>query len=110
VAELPYPLRREPEQARHADELRQRLRLELVELRDPARLDELPQARLDPGADPRQLAGAPCRHERGHVGGRGADQLGGATVRAHGVVARSVQVEQRGERLQAVGESGVVHD
>ena len=43
VAELAHPLRREPEQARHADELRQRLRLELLQLRQLARLDELAQ-------------------------------------------------------------------
>ena len=109
MPELAHPLRRDPEQRRDADELRQRLRLQLVELGDPARLDELAQARVDSRADPGQLARAPGAHERGHVGRGRADQVGRAPVRAHGVVPRSVQVEQGGEGVEPFRERGVVH-
>ena len=110
MAELAHPLRRDAEQRRDADELRQRLRLQLVQLGDPAGLDELAQPRLDSGADPGQLAHAALAHERGDVGRRRADQVGRAAVRAHGVVAGAVQVEQGGEGLEALGEGRVVHD
>ena len=92
------------------DELRQRLRLQLVELGDPAGLDELSEAPLDARADSGQLARPPCAHERRHVRGRRADQLRRTPVCAHGVRAGAVQLEQGGERLEALGEGGVVHD
>ena len=64
VPDLAHPLRRDAEQRRNADELRQRLRLQLVQLGDPSRLDELAQPRLDPRPDPAQLAHATLAHER----------------------------------------------
>ena len=63
-----------------------------------------------PGPDPGQLPGSPLPDERRHVGGRRADQIGRPAVGAHGVVAGAVQVEQGGERLEALGEGCVVHD
>ena len=48
--------RAEPEIAAEADERRGELALELGQLLDRAGLDELAQPRLDPGADPAQLA------------------------------------------------------
>ena len=99
-----------PSSARDADELRQRLRLELVQLGDLAGLDELAQPRLDPGPDPGQLAHAALADELGDVGRRRADQLRRPPVGAHGVVAGPVQVEQSGEGVEALGERRVVHD
>ena len=110
MAELTHPLGREAEQARDADELRQRLCLQLLQLRQLARLDELAQPLLDPGPDPGKLAHAPGADERGDVGRRRADQLRGAAIRADGVVARAVQVEQSGEGIQPFGEVRVRHD
>ena len=91
VPELAHPLRRDAEQRGDADELRERLRLQLVQLCDAPGLDQLAQPRLDPGADAGQLARTPGSHERGHVGGRRADQVGRATVGAHGVVAEPLR-------------------
>ena len=59
LRDLDRALRAEPEVAAEADERRSELALELGQLRDRARLDELAQARLDPGPDPAQLAHAP---------------------------------------------------
>ena len=99
-----------PSSARDADELGQRLRLELVQLGDAAGLDELPQPRLDARPDAGQLPRPSLPDECGHVGRRRADQVGRAAVRAHGVVAGAVQVEQGREGLEALGEGCVVHD
>ena len=110
MPELAHPLRRDAEQRSHADELRQRLRLELVQLGDAAGLDELAEPGLDAGADTGQLPHTSLPHERGHIGGRRADQVGRSAVRAHGVVAGAVEVEQGGEGVEAIGEGGVVHD
>ena len=110
VPELAHPLRRDAEQRRDADELRQRLRLQLVQLGDPAGLDELAQPRLDSRPDPGQLAHATLAHQRSDVCGCRADHVRRPTVRAHGVVAGAVQVEQGRERVEAVGEGRVVHD
>src|SRR5207248_440968 len=52
AADLDHPLRRQAHEAPKADELRLDVALELAQLRDLARLDELPQSRLDAGADP----------------------------------------------------------
>ena len=109
MPERAHPLGREPEQRSDADELRERLLLQLAQLRELAGLDELPQACFDPGADPGELADAARAHERVHVGGSRPDQLGRAAVRAHRVVARPVQVEQRREGLETLGESRVFH-
>ena len=110
MPELAHPLRGEPEQARDADELRQRLRFELPQLCQLARLDELPQPRLDPRADTGELADSPGADERCDVCRRGTDQIGGTTVGAHRVTARSGEVEQRREGVQSLREGGVVHD
>ena len=110
VPELAHPLRRDAEQRGDADQLRQRLRLQLVQLCDAPGLDQLAQPRLDSRADAGQLARPPGAHERGHVGGRRADQVGRATVGAHRVVAGAVEVEQGGEGVQPFGERGVGHD
>src|SRR5581483_11972853 len=56
-------LRRQPEQAAGADELGLDGVLELIELFDSAGLDELAQARLDPGPDAAELAHAPGADE-----------------------------------------------
>src|SRR5207253_5177562 len=47
--ELDHPLRTQPGEPAEADELRHHLPFELVELCDPAGLDELPEPRLYPG-------------------------------------------------------------
>ena len=99
-----------PEQARHPDELRQRLRLELLQLRQLAGLHQLAQPLLDPGPDPGELAHATRADELRDVRRRRADQLGGAPVRADGVVPRLVQVEQGGEGFEPFGEIRVRHD
>ena len=51
-----HPLRPDPRNRPSADQLRRDLALELVQLRDLAGLDELPQPPLDPRPDPAQLA------------------------------------------------------
>ncbi len=109
VSELAHPLRGDSEQRRDADQLRQRLRFELSQLGQLARLDELLQPGLDSGADAGELAGAPGADELRDVHGCRADQLGRPAVGAHGVVARPGEVEQRCEGLQSFGECGVLH-
>ena len=94
----------EPEQPTEPDELRRDLALELVQLRDPSRLDELPQPRLDPGADPAQLAHPTGADELGNRRRRLADRLGRAPVRPRRVRARPGEVEQSRERLEPVGD------
>lgn len=100
LPELPHPLRREAEQTADADELRQRLCLELAQLRELTGLDQLAKTRLDPRPDPGQLPHSPTAHELRHVDGRRPDQIGRPPVGADGVVARSHQVEQRRKRLE----------
>ena len=108
-AELPHPLRREPEQPADADELGHGLVLELAELGELAGRDELAQAGLDPRPDARELANAAGTHELGDIDRRRPDQLGGAPVGANGVVAGSGEIEQRGERLEPFRQKCVVH-
>ena len=57
---------------------------------------------------PAQLPDAPAAHELRDGGGRRADQLGRAAIRADAVVARAREVEQGGERLEPLGERRVV--
>jgi hypothetical protein len=93
VAEIPHPLGRQTEQASHSHELRHRLSLQLAQLGELAGVDELAQARVDPGADAGKF-GRPSRaDERRHVRRRRADELGGAAIGAHGVEARARKVE-----------------
>ena len=107
--DLDRALRAQPEVAAEADEVGRELALELRQLGDLAGLDELAQPRLDPRADPAQLAHPPGPHELGDGDRRGADRLGGAAVGAGRVGVRVGEVEQRRERVQPVGDPGVVH-
>jgi hypothetical protein len=112
-AERPRDLERaggpEPEVAAQADELGRELALELGELADLARLHELPQPALDPRSDPAQPAHLSGPHQPGDGNRRAADRLGRPAIGARLVRVRVGQVEQRRERLQAVGDPGVVH-
>ncbi|HET7044551.1 MAG TPA: hypothetical protein VFI37_06855, partial [Gaiellaceae bacterium] len=74
--QLDRACRREAEQAAEADDLRQHLPLELAQLGDLARLDQLAQPCLDRRADPAQLADTPRADELRHRRCREADQLG----------------------------------
>ena len=69
--DLHRALRPEPDVASEAHQVRRQLALELRQLRDTARLDELPQPRLDPRPDPAQLAHPPGADELRHPGRRG---------------------------------------
>ena len=84
------------------------LALELVELRNPPRLDELTQAAGDSRADPAQLLHATRRDELRDRRLRLADRLGRAPVRTRGVVARTGKVEQACKRLQLLGDDRVI--
>ena len=110
MPELTHPLCGHAEQRSHADQLWQRLRLELVQLGDAAGLDELAEPGLDAGADTGKLPHPSLAHERGHIGGRRADQVGRAAVRAHGVEAGAVEVQEGSEGVEAIGEGSIVHD
>jgi hypothetical protein len=105
--DLDHALRPHAEQPAEADELRQRLVLELLQLGELARLDELDEPALDALADAAQVADASRAHEVGHRRGSCAHQLGGAAVGAHGVVLRTGQVEEPCQRLEPVGDLGV---
>ena len=100
--DLDRTLRAETDEPPEPDELGRDLALQLVELGDPPRLEELAEPRLDPRADAAQLADAAGLHELRDRRLRLADQLGGPPVGAHGVGARFGEVEQGCERLQAV--------
>ena len=108
-AELAHSLRREPEQPADRDELGHHLRLELAQLRQLAGLDELAQACLDSRPDSSELAYPSRTHDRRDVGRRRPDQLGRPPVGAGRVEARAVELEQRGEGVEPLGKSGVVH-
>ena len=100
--DLDRPLRPEAEQPPEADQLRRDLALQLVELCDPPRLDQLLQPRLDPRPDPAQLAHAPRPDEIGDRRLRLADHLGRAPVRPRRVGVRARELEERRERLEPV--------
>ncbi len=104
AAELDHALRRQPDEPAEADQLRPHLALQLVELRDPPRLDELAQPRLDRRPDPAQLPDAPGPDELGDRRRRRPDQLGRPPVRAHAVEARAGEIEQRREALESLGD------
>ena len=82
--------------------------LELVELGDAPRLDELDQARLDRGPDASQVPDATAADELAHRGRRRAQQLGRPAIRTDAVVARTGEVEQRREPLELLGDARVV--
>ena len=65
-ADLDRALGAEPEHPAERDELERRRAAQLGELRDLARLDELPQPRLDAAPDAAQLAHPALPHERRH--------------------------------------------
>ena len=95
----------EAEIATEADEAGRELALELGQLGDVAGLDELAQPRLDPAADPAQLAHPAAAHELGdRDAGARADRLGRAAVGAGRVRVRVGELEQRRERVQPVGD------
>ena len=83
--------------------------LQLLELGDPAGLDELAQPLLDARADASQLAYASLADELFHRRRRRADEVGRAAVGADAPVGRAGQVEQRGVGLERAGDLGVVH-
>ena len=91
------------------DEVGRELTLELGQLRDRAGLDQLAQPRRDALADAAQLAHAPLSHELGDGDGRGTDRVGRAPVRASGVGIGVRQLQQGGERGEALGDQLVLH-
>ena len=107
--DLDRALRPQPEIATESDETGRELALELRQLGDLARLDELAQPRLDAPADPAQLAHATGPHELGHRDRRPTDRLGGAPVRPRRVGVRLGELEQRRKGLQPVRDPCVVH-
>jgi hypothetical protein len=108
AADLDHALRSHAEEASEPDQLGLHLALELVELGDAARLDELAQSSRDPRADPAQLLDAAGRDELGDRRLRLADRLGRAAVRARRVVAAARQVKQARERLELLGDVRIV--
>ena len=109
AGDLQRPLRGQPEVTAEADEVRRELALELGQLGDRARLDELAQLRLDARPDPAQLPDPPGAHEVRDRQRRAADRVGGAPVRAGAVRVRFGELEQPGERLEPVRDPRVVH-
>jgi hypothetical protein len=102
--------RGQPEVAAEADEAGRQLALELGQLGDVAGLDQLAQPRLDARPDPPQPPDLPGPHEVRDRDRRRADRLRRPAVRARGVRVRLGELEQRRERLEPVGDAGVVHD
>ncbi len=107
--ELDRALRPQAEIAAEPDEVRRELALELRQLGDVARLDELPQPGLDPRPDPAQLTRPPGPHQLRDGHRRAADRLGGAAIRAHRVRVAVGELEQGPERVQAVGDLAILH-
>ena len=100
--DLEHPLRRDAEIAPEAVELGPDLALELVQLGDRPRLDELAEAGGDSRPDPAQLPN-PARADEVVDGSRRlADRRGRAAVRAGAVDVRAGEVEQRREGLEPV--------
>ena len=109
AAERDHALRPEADEASECDELRLDLALELLQLGEPAGRDELRQPALDAGPDAAQLARTSGPDELVDGDARLADELGGATICAHRVVARAGQVEQRRIGVQGLRDLGVRH-
>ena len=108
--QLDRALGAQAEVAAEADEVRRQLALDLSELLDLARLHQLAQPRLDPLADPAQLADPATAHEVLDWERGTPDRLGGAAVGADRVRVRLDELEHQRERLQAIGDLGVVHE
>ncbi len=106
--DLEHSLRADAEQPPEADQLRLHLALELVELRDRARLDQLAEAGGYARSDPAELLHASGPDELGHRCLGLSHGLGRAPVRARRVAPGAGQVEEDGERLQALRDPGVV--
>ena len=109
ACDLDHPFRSDAEEPPERDELRPHRVLELVELGDAARADELLDAPGDARADPTELGGPPVAGELRDGGGRRTDRLGRAAVGTGGVGARLGELEQRRERLEPLGDR-VVRD
>ena len=101
--------RADPEVAPETDQIRGELPLELLELLHSAGLDQLAQPRLDAAADAPQVAYAASLDELGDRCRRAADRLGRAPIRAGRVGVRLGELEQRGVRLEPVGDLPVLH-
>ena len=95
---------RQPEEAAQADEPGHEVALELAQLGDLPGLHQLAQPRLDPRADAPQPAHAAGPHELLDRHRRRADRLGRPAVGARLVRVRLGELEQRRERVQAVGD------
>ena len=107
--DLDRPLRApEAEVAAEADDARRQLALELGQLGDsPVSTSSRSRASM-PGRS--RAARAPARsHQLVDRHRRAADRLGRPAVRARRVRVRVRQLEQRRERVEAVGDPGVVH-
>jgi hypothetical protein len=109
AADLDHPFRPDAEEPSEPDQLRLHLALELLELGDASRLDELAQARGDAGPDPAQLLDPAGGDELGDRRLRLANRLGGAAICTRRVVAGARQVEEGCERLELLGDVGVCH-
>ena len=107
-ADLQHPLDRDAEEAPEPGELGRHLALELLQLCDLARLDELLQPPLDPRADPAQFADAALPNELRDRRRRRADQVGRAPVGPRRVRPGTRQLEQRGELVEPRGDLGIV--
>jgi hypothetical protein len=92
-----------------ADEIGCELALELVELGDRTGFDQLAEPRLDRTPDAPQLARPSRFNELGDREGRLANGVGGATVGADGVRVAVDELQQHGERIEPIGDLGVVH-
>ena len=109
-ADLDRPLRAEPEIAAEADQLRAPARAPAPPARRsrpsrPARA----AAPRSPGRSRAARARGPDRTSSATGTGVVADRLGGAPVRARRVRVRIGELEQRRERVQAVGDLVVLH-
>ena len=99
----------EPEVAAQADQVRDEIALELGQLGDLPGAHQLAQPGVDPGPDPPQLTAATGGDELGDAKRRVANRLRGAAVGAQRVRVGVTELEDRGERVEPVGDLGVVH-
>ena len=83
--DLPAPAGAESEQAAESGELGRCLTAKVLHLGEAPGLDELTEPRLDPGADPTQLADAATSNEVGHRHRCRCDEVSAASEGAGGV-------------------------